>query len=308
VQDVAYLGPAGTFSQDAAIALFGGNERLLAMPTIPLVLESVRNGKAAFGVVPIENSIHGEVTMTMDALVFDFVDLFVGREIVVPVSFSAFRKFGDDGPVRRILSHPHALAQCRRFVETCGGIVTAVDSTARACEEVATSSESGSIAIASRSAGALYELNLVASDVEDHSGAGTRFYAVGRSYFPPSGNDKTLLVLIPKRRDTGVLVRSLSAFSSRHLDLVSIHSRPLRSAIGSYCFIITVEGHLGNRNIQEALQELLALGTTIKFLGSFSAWRGMLPEAPFESIKGATDISSGVQNWLSGMCVDGAFL
>jgi prephenate dehydratase len=304
--EISYLGPPGTFSHEAAIGLFGQNANLVPLPTIPAVMESVRSGKLSCGVVPIENSIHGEVTTTMDALVFDFADLYVQSEIVVPVSFCAFAKPDDNSPTRVVLSHPHAIAQCRNFVNSLGAEVRNSDSTARACEEVATSTDLGMLAIASSSAGRLYGLKVVASTVEDHPGAATKFYSISKYYLGPTDSDKSLLVLIPKVHDTGTLVRLLEALSERQLGLFSIHSRPLRSSLGDYCFILTVEGHIGQDKLFSALYQILSMDTSVKFLGSFSAWDGVMPAAPFESIKGATDKPASLEAWLKPMTARGS--
>jgi chorismate mutase/prephenate dehydratase len=302
---ISYLGPPATFSHEAAIGLFGADANLIPLTTIPSVMQSVRADEAFCGVVPIENSIHGEVTTTMDALVFDFVGLYAHSEIVVPVSFCAFARTEDDSQPKVVLSHPHAIAQCRGFVNSLAAEVRNSDSTARACEEVATSADPGMIAIASMAAGRMYGLRLMASKIEDYPGAATKFYALSKHFSVPSGNDKSLLVLIPRSQDTGTLVRLLSPFSNQRIDVVSIHSRPLRSSLGSYCFILTVAGHIGQPPLFSVLNEIVSSGTALKFLGSFPAWKGTLPAAPFETIKGASDRPADTSGCLESMRVEG---
>lgn len=298
---ISYLGPPRTFTHEATITLFGDGPNLLPLSDVPAVLKSVERGQASFGVVPIENSVYGEVTATMDALVFDFADLYVSREAVIPVSFCAFKRTGDNSSPSAIISHPHALAQCRRFAASLGVNVRTADSTAAACQEVSNSTMPGLVAIGSISAGTLYGLTLMASRIEDYPGAATKFYALSKRYSFPSNESKTLVVLIPQNHNAGVLLGLLAPFSRRGLSVISIHSRPLRSSLGSYCFILTVEGHIGEPSLHDALAEVLSAGTELKFLGSFPAWKGVLPTAPFESIRGSASGLDHLKSYLNSM-------
>ena len=299
---VVYLGPEGTFTQDAANMLFpDGSSDLQPLPAIPDVLEQVHSGNSHYGIVPIENSVYGEVTTTMDLLVFEYSDLFVCGEVVIPVSFCAFRRPGDVSPVRTVVSHPHAIAQCRRFIAGLGASTMNANSTAQACKQVAESTDPGLLALASGTAGPLYGLRSTATEVEDVAGAATRFYLVGRDFPAPSGIDKTILVFVPKTQETGALDRILQCFSKQNINLVSIQSRPLRSHLGEYCFISAINGHLAELQTHSAVLEILGIGTAVKFLGSFPMWKGHIPAAPSESLRGVKYGVSAVGQWLISM-------
>ncbi len=299
---IVYLGPAGTFCHEAALQMFPerGSD-LIPAPTARAVLKSVRDGTARLGVVPVENSVQGEVLPTLDALIFNFTGLFVRSETVVPVSFSAFRRGDDQEPVRTVLSHPHALAQCSRFIKKLGAAIETTDSTARACEQVATRPPGGSVSIASRAAGQLYGLKETQSAIEDHRGAVTRFYVVGTTFLPPSGRDKSIFVLNPKIPATGILVRLLRCFADRSIDLLTIYSRPLKSSLGSYCFVVVVEGHVANIDMQDALRDILSIGARLKFLGSFPASQGAPAAVSLQSIAGAIDRADDLNQLLARM-------
>ncbi|HUS61861.1 MAG TPA: prephenate dehydratase domain-containing protein, partial [Acidimicrobiales bacterium] len=140
------------------------------------------------------------------------------------------------------------------------------------------------VALASTRAAALYGLVPVAERIEDHHGATTRFFVLGRHITEPSGADHTLLVVVPPDNKPGILVDLLSCLSSRRIDLTSAHSRPLRAELGAYCFALTLTGHVSETNMQAAIGELCDHGAHVRFLGSFPAWRGETPVAPFDRL------------------------
>jgi prephenate dehydratase len=269
---VSYLGPEGTFTNEAAIMFFPTpHADFEALATVSQVLRAVEDRKSINGVVPIENSVQGEVTTTMDSLVFDFQDLLIVGEIILPVTFCALRKPGDMCQFSSIFSHPHALAQCARYIEKAGVPTVASKSTAEACEFIASKGEPGAIAIASRKAGLRYSLEVVAEQIEDFPGAVTRFLVIGTQPFKGSGEAKTTFVIIPKNQHQGVLAEILQTLSDRSIDVYSIHSRPVRRQLGTYCFFLTVSGQLNNSNVFSALSYLIGTGHRIKFLGSYGA-------------------------------------
>ncbi len=296
--DVSYLGPAGTFTHEATVGLFGTSEQLVPLSTIPLVLDAVSKGASTFGVVPIENSIQGEVTTTMDALIFDYDHIYVTGEYVVPVTFSAFQNATDYSLPTAVISHPHAIAQCRRYIERLGVAVRTANSTAHACEIVSQNTEPGLIAIGSKAAGELYSLRTLENQIEDFPGAATKFYSIGRSISPPSGNDKTLLVLNPLSHAPGVLSKCLDTFTEKSLNLFSIHSRTLRAELGTYAFVLVVQGHIGDNRLQTAISGLLMDRVLVKFVGSFAAWQKALPTSPAVDISGIASSPSEMKKWL----------
>jgi prephenate dehydratase len=286
---VFYLGPSGTFTHQAAQLLSereGADAQLVPMRDVRAVVEAVTDaGNGARGVIPIENSVHGEVTTTMDLLVFETPHIYIQSEIVVPVSFTAFRRAGTQS-ADEVLSHPHALAQCSRYIEQLNIPVRETASTAEACRIAAESETANLIALAAPSAGGQYGLQILQDEVEDFRGASTRFFAVGRSLAEPTGRDKTTLVIIPPDSRTGILVSMLQEFSDRSTNLFSIHSRPLKSSLGKYCFILTIDGHVGNPDVRASIETLLLHGHTLKLLGSYRGWSGESPRAPFRSLTG----------------------
>jgi prephenate dehydratase len=300
ITGVAYLGPQGTFCHEATLSAFGdsGFELIPASP-IPAVLATVDSGDASYGVVPIENSVDGQVTRTMDLFIFDYDHLYVRGEMVLPVSFAAFRRHDDNQSPKHAMSHPVALAQCRKYLQLHDLRPIEVGSTAEACKRLSESSNDGTLAIASFKAGQQYKLDLVSNEIEDFRGAATRFYIVGRDFPPQAAANKSIVIVIPESEDIGTLVGVLQCFSKRRIDILSIHSRPLRASIGQYCFVISFKGHIQEPETQEALSELFERKTYVKFLGSFPMWSGLKPSAPFERIPGGSDTAGSISDWLS---------
>lgn len=281
----AYLGPAGTFTHEAASLIrTAAPSTLLPLTTALDVIAHVEANEDALGVVPIENSVEGDVTPTLDALVFGTETVYVREEIVVPVSFGAWRIPGPAPAPRIALSHPHAIAQCRGFVRARDLSVRAVDSTAEACRMVADDGDPSVVAIASARAASVYGLVPVAEHIEDHRGATTRFFVIGRHITAASGDDHTLLVVVPPDNKPGILAELLSCLASHDIDLTSAHSRPLRAELGAYCFALTLTGHVDDPNMQAAIGALCGHGAHVRFLGSFPAWKGEAPVAPFDRL------------------------
>lgn len=268
--NVAYLGPQGTFTHEAATRLYPPGDHLEPLGTVAEVLQEVASGRCSAGVVPIENSVQGEVTATLDALVFDNHHLLITGETLLPVTFCAFRRPGETGPVTAIHSHPHALAQCAKYVREARVRSVASSSTAEACRMVANGAEAGAVAIASHGAGELYGLTLVTEQIEDFPGAFTRFLSIGTVLSPRSGNDKSAFVVVPKSQGKGVLAEILETLADDLLDVLSLHSRPIRRQLGTYCFFFSVSGHLKDRNVFDALSSLLRAGHRVRFLGSYA--------------------------------------
>jgi prephenate dehydratase len=283
--NVTYLGPRGTFAGEAA-ALFFASEPVDFQPisTVSQVLAAVESGQSTFGVVPVENSVQGEVTTTLDSLVFDFHGLQIAGEVVLEISLYAFRKPHDLSPPSTIYSHPHALAQCTRFIERLNVTTVASKSTADACDHVASSGEPGAIAIASQKAGLLYNLEIMEPRIDDFPGAATRFLIIGTKSPAKSGMDKTVFVIIPKNQSKGVLAEVLQTLADGSLDIYSIHSRPVRRRLGTYCFFLTISGHINESYVFDALSSLLHSAHRIKFLGSYREYSFPVPEIRLSDI------------------------
>ncbi len=288
---LAYLGPEGTFAEEALSSVktidVNGLETCSPMRSVQAVISSIEAGTFDYGLVPIENSVDGEVMSTLDALVFATSRCLIREEVILPVSFTSLRRVGDTSPPRVAISHPAALGQCRSYIESRSLEERAVASTAEACRIVAGGSETGLVAIASSRSGLLHGLETAEERIEDFPGASTRFALLSRELSPLAGSEnagsdvKTFFVLTPPEDRTGILADMLKAFSDRGLGLASITSRPLRSALGTYCFLLEVRAGLGSTDLIAAMKELSSLGCAVKYLGTYAAFEGERVTTPF---------------------------
>ena len=261
VTRVAFLGPPGTFTEEALLSdpdLAAGE--LVAIDSIPEVVAAVERGEADCGVVPVENSIEGSVNVTLDLLAFES-DLLIQGEIVRPISLSLLARPGTKlKDVRTVISFPTATAQCRDWLDRRlpKAEVAAANSTAGAAEQVARSRAQGMAAIGTQLAGELYGLEALASDIEDHPENATRFLVVGRGVPAPTAYDKTTIVCYQRRNQPGSLVSILQEFAARSINLTRLESRPTKEGLGSYCFVIDCEGHVTDELVGDVLRNLAA--------------------------------------------------
>jgi prephenate dehydratase len=272
---VAFFGPMGTFTEEALLAEEDyAAAALEARPTITDVLEAVGSGETDVGVVPIENAIEGPVNTTLDGLIFDY-DLLIQREMVLDVRMHLMAPPGTRlSAVRRVVSFPHALAQCQKFLaeHLPGAEVLAASSTAEAARQLGEHPDSGTAAIGNRLAAELYGLNVIVNDVEDHEGNQTRFVGVSLRGVPaPTGHDRTTIVCFQRDDRPGSLHGMLGQFAARNINLTKIESRPTKRGLGEYCFIIDLEGHLADEVVADCLRDLHAELAGVKFLGSYPA-------------------------------------
>ncbi|MFP5326919.1 MAG: prephenate dehydratase [Acidimicrobiia bacterium] len=277
-QVVAYLGPPGTFTEEALLtqADLAGAE-LLALRPMPEVLAAVADGRADAGFLALENAIDGTVHETMDGLVFEH-DLLIQREVEIGIRLHLLAPLATSlADVRRVVSFPKALAQCRHWLaEHLPQVeVVAANSTAEAVQLVGDGTiESGAAAVGTALAGKLYGLDTLAADIEDHPDNATRFVLVTRTEAgipPPSGHDKTSIVCFQRSDEPGSLHSILGQFSARGLNLTKIESRPTKQGLGQYCFIIDLEGHVDDEVVADCLRDLHASLAGLKFLGSYPA-------------------------------------
>ncbi|MDP9317838.1 MAG: prephenate dehydratase [Actinomycetota bacterium] len=270
----AYLGPAGTFTEQALRSLPAARGAdLLPHPTVALALDAVRTGDADAAVVPLENSVEGGVAATLDELSTG-EPLMITRELLVEVQFSLLAKPGRRvSDIGRVATHPHAAAQCRRWLAAHlpDAEVVEESSTAHAAALVATSDSPYDAAIAAPVAAATYRLATLATEIADREGAVTRFVLVSRPGPPPTptGADKTSLVVFIRENHPGALLELLEQFAARGVDLTRIESRPTGSALGQYCFSIDAEGHVAEARVGEALMGLHRTCADVRFLGSY---------------------------------------
>ena len=267
---VGFLGPVGTFTHEALLALGEGEGNLVPLSSITDVLDAVASGSIDLGVVPIENGIEGTVSATIDGLLFDH-DLLIEREIVLPIRLHLMARPGvTRSMVSTVWSYTHALAQCRRFLATLGAIsIENAPSTADAARMVAESTEPLG-AIASDAAASTYGLVILDADVEDHPDNETRFVVVGRHQIPaPTGHDRTTIVCFQDADRPGSLYGILGRFAARDLNLTKLESRPTKRVLGEYCFVIEFDGHLADDVVADCLADLQAHLARVKFLGSY---------------------------------------
>jgi prephenate dehydratase len=269
---VAYLGPRGTFSEEALLTQPDlAVAEHVAVRQIADVFLAVERGDADLGLVPIENAIEGSVTVTVDVLGFE-TELLIQREVVLPVSMGLCTRPGTTlGDVRRVVSIPVAAAQCRRWLaEHLPGVeLQAANSTAEAVETVAREGAPGTAAIGTRLAADLHGLARLAEEIEDHPGNRTRFVLVGRGVPAPTGHDKTSIVCFQDFDRPGSLVAILHEFAARAINLTRLESRPTKQGLGDYCFFIDAEGHVADELLADALRNLVAKQVSVKFLGSY---------------------------------------
>ncbi|MFH1737308.1 MAG: prephenate dehydratase [Actinomycetota bacterium] len=268
---IGYLGPQGTFAEEAGLGPFSFKESdLVSFPSVPDVIQAVEEGTVSEGIVPIENSIEGSINVTLDMLAFE-ANLLIEREVVVPIKHNLLVKKGVGlKDIKAVVSQPHATAQCRKFLKgNLPDVVTeAANSTAEAAKKVA--EENGSrAAIATLLAAQLYGLEVIAEDIEDVKGNKTRFVMLGKKRVTRTGSDKTSIVVMPHEDRPGILLQILQEFAFRFINLNKIESRPSKKALGEYIFFIDMEGHIDDKVIDDAIKCLGCKFTDVKFLGSY---------------------------------------
>jgi prephenate dehydratase len=272
---IAYLGPAGTFTEDA-LRGGGGDEEFesLLTATIHDAIVAVERGDAERAFVPIENSIEGSVRETLDALAFDVEAVAIVGEHDFPVRAHLIaRQAIRLAEVERVLSHPQPLAQCARFLRERlpAAERRSVGSTAEAVRMVAEAVEPWA-AIGARSAAQLYGCSILEEGIEDEADNVTRFVWIAPAGTPPhDGADwKTSLVFSELGEDhPGALVEALSEFSSRSVNLTRIESRPLRQGLGRYMFFCDLEGSADDEAVSEAIAALRTKAESVRVLGSY---------------------------------------
>lgn len=273
VHQVAYLGPPGTFTEEALLTQpdLADAQHLLCR-SIPEVLETAASGQADLGFTAIENSIEGTVNVALDALIFEH-DLLIQREVVIDVRLHLLGLPGTSmDQVRRVISFPVATAQCRRYLteHLPHAEEVAANSTAAAARDLAESGDDTATAIGTALSQKLYGLNLIATDIEDHPENQTRFVAVSRMGVPaPTGHDKTSIVVFQRSDRSGSLMGILAEFAARSINLTKLESRPTKKALGDYCFLIDLEGHVADDLVADCLTSIVAKHGEVKFLGSY---------------------------------------
>lgn len=298
---VAFFGPHGTFTEEALVSVPElADQEHVPYPTIPEVLRAAESKEVDLAIVPIENSIEGTVSTTLDHLIFDS-DLLIQLEVVLDIHLHLLAAPGTTlADVHSVVSFPHASAQCRRFVrEQLGDAeVLAANSTADAAKLVGEQHPAGTAAIAPRLAGRLYGLEVLAEGIEDFGDNQTRFLVVAPEQVPPrTGHDKTTIVLFQRADHPGSLHEILGQFAARNLNLTKIESRPTKQSLGDYCFVVDVEGHVSDEVVGDCLRELHLASGGCKFLGSYPAGGDHGPAVREQIAEGRREAAG----WLDGI-------
>ena len=302
---IAYLGPPGTFTEQA----LRSQSDLAVMDTLPMrtfvdVLYACRDGEVEYGFVAIENAIEGVVNVTMDTLAFD-TDLLIQREVVLDISMELMARPGtklDD--IKVVASHPVANAQCRTFLRAKLPDVTVQPANSTADGARIAAESPGVAALGPSIAGEQYGLDTIASNVADHTGNQTRFLVLARDGVPPpSGHDKTTVVLAQKHDHPGSLVAILQEFAARNINLSRLTSRPSKSntGLGDYAFIVDLDGHIGNDVVADCLKNIRAKHADIKFLGSYPTAGNGSEESRFRNTEAWKEASTWMDELRSHM-------
>jgi len=265
---VASLGPKGTFSEEALIKHFGAQVPIRYCGSIDEVFRSVESDNAGYGVVPMENSTEGAVGRTLDLLLS--TPLRICGEIVLRVHQNLLSKCAAISDIRVVYSHAQSLAQCNRWLaQNCPRAERVpVASNAEAARMAA--EQALSAAIAGESAARHYGLSILADSIEDEPNNTTRFVVISRQDVPPSGNDKTSLVM-STRNVPGAIHGLLTPLAVNRVSMTRLESRPSRTGLWEYVFFLDMEGHQSEARVSRALDEMRALAAFLKVLGSYPA-------------------------------------
>jgi len=266
---VAYLGPEGTFTQSAVLKHFGHSVHALSVPTIDEVFHEVESGTADFGVAPIENSSEGTVNIhTLD--MFLTSPLKVCGEIELRIHQHLMGRMTDIKDIKRVCSHPQSLAQCKAWLAENLPDVELVPVASNAEAARRARDEDGTAALAGEAAAKVYGLRVLFQTVEDRDDNSTRFVVVGRKLFPPSGNDKTsLLVSASGTKGPGVLLHLLGPLARHGVNMTRIESRPSRKRKWDYVFFVDLDGHAEDPPVRKALEKIKAQASLFKVLGAY---------------------------------------
>ena len=269
---IGFLGPIGTYTEEAALH-YDPEAHLQPFPTIGAVGLAVSSAITQEGVVPIENSLEGSVTNTLDLLISQS-GLSIRQEVVLAIDHYLMASPGTrSADIQVIYSHPQALAQCRDFLERCfpNAQQMASLSTVAAVSDMSASSVPAA-AIAPRRAADLHEVQIIGRSIQDNSNNVTRFVVLANEDHPPTGKDKTSICFTFDDDAPGLLYQALGEFAQRSINLVKVESRPTKQSLGRYIFLIDCDGHREDPLVKEALERLAEPASMLKVLGSYPRW------------------------------------
>ncbi|MGI9228784.1 MAG: prephenate dehydratase [Gammaproteobacteria bacterium] len=263
---IAYLGPEGTFTQAAVLRHFGGSVNPRAFSGIDQVFREVAANSCDYGVVPVENSIEGVVNHTLDMFITS--DLTICGEVHLRIHQNLLSLATDLQNINTVYSHTLSFAQCRQWLDNNLPKVECIHVNSNAEAARLAKADNSTAAIAGQMAASVYELNILAENIEDDPDNTTRFLVIGNEPVPPSGADKTsVLFAMPSK--PGSLVKLLGCFADNKVNLSRIESRPSRQAMWEYVFFVDLEGHQQDAAIGTALEQLRQSASMVKVLGSY---------------------------------------
>jgi len=263
---VAYLGPTGTYSEEAALKRFGNASKFLALPSIDDVFRRIEASEVQYGVVPVENSTEGAVGRTLDLLLN--TELKICGEIMLPIHQCLLRKVDSWNSPQKIYGHVQSLGQCVGWLERNLPAIPRVslDSNAEAARRAA--NDQDIVAVAGEQNAKIYDLHILARNIEDDPRNTTRFLVIGNQHVAPSGKDKTSLVMSAANRP-GAVHDLLVPLANHGVSMTKLESRPARSGLWEYIFFVDIEGHQSDTKVAAALAELKQVAAFVKILGSY---------------------------------------
>jgi chorismate mutase / prephenate dehydratase len=265
---IAYLGPVGTFSQQAVHKHFGHEVEALAEADIDACFHAVETGRADFAVVPVENSTEGAISRTLDLIVAS--PLKICSEVMLPIHQTLMRKQGGLDGIARVYGHGQSLAQCQQWLSRHLPRAERVSVISNSEGARRAAAEPDAATLGSEAAAGLYGLTVVEARIEDEVGNTTRFLVLGKTDAAPSGHDKTSLV-VGVRNQPGAVVKLLQPLADAGISMSKLESRPARSSNWEYLFFIVCEGHRQDAKLAAALAEIESRAAFLKILGSYPA-------------------------------------
>jgi len=264
---VAFQGELGAYSEEAAFRFFGSSIEVKPCESLDDVFKAVETEQVPYGIVPVENSLEGSISRVYDLFLNSTLSVCGETELRVSHCLIANPEARLD-LIKRVYSHPQALGQCRAFLKHLGYELIPTYDTAGSVKMVKEKGITDGGAIASARAAEIYEMKIIASEIEDNSNNFTRFFILSQQDCPPSGDDKTSIVFSVKNKP-GALNDALSSFAVRNINLTKIESRPTRQKLWDYNFYLDFEGHREDKMFQEVLENLEKLSLFVKALGSY---------------------------------------
>jgi len=265
--EVAFQGEVGAYSEEAALRFFGSTSQTKPFESLEDVFKAVQEEQVPLGIVPVENSLEGSISRVYDLLLESEVK--VCGEIELRVSHCLIANPGSRlDLVKKVYSHPQALAQCQRFLKQLGCELVPTYDTAGSVKMIKEKDITDGAAIASARAAEIYGMEVLVKEIEDNPKNFTRFFVLSKQDSPPSGNDKTSVVFAVKHKP-GALYKALKEFATRNINLTKIESRPTKQKPWEYNFYLDFEGHREDKIFREALEKLDKVSLFVKVLGSY---------------------------------------